>query len=135
MNILLTNDDGYFATGINLLKYKLSKYGRVVVVAPKKAMSAKSVSITIGESVEVKKLADDFYYMEGTPADCVAFGLSSLNVKFDIVIGSAATLLAAISTRMLRKINFFKLPVLAALPPAIFNGLIIGAELALVYKL
>ena len=86
MNILLTNDDGYLATGICLLKDKLSKYGKVVIVAPKEAMSAKSVAITIGRAVEVKQVENDVFYMDGTPADCVAFGLSSLNIDFDLVV-------------------------------------------------
>jgi len=86
MNILLTNDDGYFATGIRLVKEKLAKYGRVVIVAPKEAMSAKSVSIVLGKAVEVKQVEEDVYYMDGTPADCIAFGLSSLNIDFDLVV-------------------------------------------------
>lgn len=86
MNILLTNDDGYDAYGISLLREKLSKYGRVVVVAPKEAMSAKSVSITIGRPLNVTKIEDDVYALDGTPADCVAFGLSSLSIKFDMVV-------------------------------------------------
>ena len=56
MNILLTNDDGYNAIGINILKDKLSKYGRVVVVAPITHMSGKSVSITIGEWQKVEEI-------------------------------------------------------------------------------
>ena len=86
MKILLTNDDGYNAIGIRLLKDKLAKYGQVVIVAPKKVMSAKSVAVTLGEAVEVKKVEDDVYYLDGTPADCVAFGLSSLGVDFDLVV-------------------------------------------------
>lgn len=86
MNILLTNDDGYFAIGVKLLKEKLAKYGRVVIVAPKEAMSAKSVSIVLGRAVEVQKVDEDIFYMDGTPADCVAFGLSSLNIDFDLVV-------------------------------------------------
>ena len=86
MNILLTNDDGYFANGINLVKEKLSSFGRVVIVAPQEVMSAKSVAITLGRGLEVKKIEDDVYAMDGTPADCVAFGLSSLNIKFDLVV-------------------------------------------------
>ena len=86
MNILLTNDDGYFSEGIKLLKEKLQKYGRVVVVAPMEVMSAKSVSIIVGKQITVEKVEDDVYKMEGTPADCVAFGLSSLNIRFDLVV-------------------------------------------------
>ena len=86
MNILLTNDDGYLAEGINLLFDLLSKKHNVVIVAPKEVMSAKSVSIIIGRDVEVKKINDHLFVMDGTPADCVAFGLSSLNTKFDLVV-------------------------------------------------
>lgn len=46
----------------------------------------------------------------------------------DIVFGSLATLLAAISTRMLRKNRW-----LAALPPVVFNGLIVGALVHVLY--
>ena len=86
LNILLTNDDGYNATGILLLKKKLTKYGHVVVVAPKEAMSAKSVTITLGRPIEVKKYEDDLYVVDGTPADSVSFGLSSFKTKFDLVV-------------------------------------------------
>ena len=86
MNILLTNDDGYNAIGILLLQKKLSKYGRVVIVAPSKGMSAKSVAITLGTPLKVSKVEDDVYKVEGTPADCVSFALSSLDIKFDVVV-------------------------------------------------
>ena len=86
MNILLTNDDGYQANGINLLAKLLKKYGDVYIVAPKTVMSAKSVSIVLDRPIEVKKISKNVYYTDGTPADCVAFGLSSLGVKFDLVV-------------------------------------------------
>jgi len=86
MNILLVNDDGYQAFGINLLYDLLSKKHHVVIVAPKEVMSAKSVSIVIGRSVEVVKINDHTFAMDATPSDCVSFGLSSLNTKFDLVI-------------------------------------------------
>ncbi|MBO6280667.1 MAG: 5'/3'-nucleotidase SurE [Bacilli bacterium] len=86
MNILLTNDDGYFAYGINLLYELLSKEHHVVIVAPKEVMSAKSVSIIVDRPVEINKINDHVFAVGGTPADCVAFGLSSLNIKFDLVV-------------------------------------------------
>lgn len=64
----------------------------------------------------------------------VAAGVNACGAA-DILIGSAATLFAALASRRLRKIRFFGLPVLSALPPALFNGLIVGGELAVVYKL
>ena len=86
MNILLTNDDGYDSQGIHLLKDKLKKYGRVVIVAPKGAMSAKSVSITIGKGIVVEKVDDETFICEGTPADCVSFGCNALSIDFDLVV-------------------------------------------------
>ena len=86
MNILLTNDDGYNAIGINILKDKLSKYGRVVVVAPVTHMSGKSVSITIGEWQKVEEIEKDVYAVHGTPADCVSWALYALSGDFDLVV-------------------------------------------------
>ena len=86
MNILLTNDDGYFAEGISLLYDLLSKKHNVVIVAPKTVMSAKSVSIIVDRDVEVKKVNERTYMMDACTADCVAFGLSSLSIKFDLVV-------------------------------------------------
>ena len=53
----------------------------------------------------------------------------------DVLLGSMATLMAAICTRMLRKIEFFGIPLLSLLPPVIFNAFIVGGELAVVCKL
>ena len=86
MNILLTNDDGYKADGIKLLAKLLKKYGDVYIVAPKKVMSAKSVSIILDKPISVKKINKYLYVADATPADCVAFGLSSLGIKFDLVV-------------------------------------------------
>lgn len=86
MNILLTNDDGYEARGIKLLKEKLQKYGQVTVVAPRDFMSAKSCSLTIRDGLEFKKREARVFSLSGFPADCVAFALSSLNTDFDLVV-------------------------------------------------
>ncbi len=49
----------------------------------------------------------------------------------DVLLGSLATLMAAICTRMLRDVKVMGIPLLALLPPVIFNALIVGAELSL----
>ena len=85
MRFLLTNDDGFDAYGINLVKELLSPLGEVIIVAPKTAMSAKSVSIILNHPIEVNKVNDELYVLDATPADCVAFGLDKLG-KFDLVI-------------------------------------------------
>lgn len=86
LNILLTNDDGYNSEGILLLKKKLSKYGRVVIVAPLEHMSAKSVSITLGRGYKVEEVEKDVFVCEGTPADCVSFALVAMDIDFDFVV-------------------------------------------------
>ena len=50
----------------------------------------------------------------------------------DIFFGTAATLLAALATRKLRRIRFRGVPVAAVLPPILFNAAVIGAELAVI---
>lgn len=86
MNILLTNDDGFDFEGIRLVKRKLDKFARVIIVAPKGPMSAKSISKTFGVSMHLKEEEKDIYSFEGTPADCVAFALTSMDIKFDLVV-------------------------------------------------
>lgn len=76
MRILLTNDDGYDSQGIILLKEELQKYGEVIMVAPREVQSAKSCALTIGKALKVEKLDDLNYIVDGTPIDCVIFGLS-----------------------------------------------------------
>ena len=65
MKFLLTNDDGYNAQGILLLKDKLLKYGEVTIVAPFEHMSAKSASITLGDWLKVDRIMK-------TPMQCMA---------------------------------------------------------------
>ena len=86
MKILLTNDDGFNAPGIKLLKKCLSKYGRVIIVAPKRHMSAQSTSLTVGRGMELEYHGEDVYSFDGTPADCVAFALTSMDIVFDLVV-------------------------------------------------
>lgn len=86
MNILLTNDDGYNSKGIVLLEKKLQKYGNIFVCAPYEHMSAKSCSITIYEPIHIKVEDRQKISIDGSPADCVSFGLHYFNVKFDLVI-------------------------------------------------
>lgn len=67
----------------------------------------------------------------GLTIGCIVANISSLSVlgPYDLIFGSIATLLATIAMYALRNVRFFKLPVPAALMPALFNGLIIGFEI------
>jgi 5'-nucleotidase len=84
MRIILTNDDGYTSRGLHLLRNELVKYGEVIVVAPKTHQSAKSTSMTLAE-IEVEKLDENLYTVNGTPADCVQFALGYFN-DIDLIV-------------------------------------------------
>ncbi len=88
MNILLTNDDGYQAQGILLLKEKLLIKHNVFLCAPMKEMSASSHAITLFKPMETIKLDVQSYAVNGTPADCVKVALAHFfkDIKIDIII-------------------------------------------------
>lgn len=67
----------------------------------------------------------------GLTIGCLLGNLSSPFGIWDIVFGSLATLLAALSARKLRKITSKGLPLLSIVMPVIFNALIVGAEITL----
>ena len=78
-NILITNDDGYNAVGLGILKeiaYKLTD--EVFVVSPKLNQSAKSKSITIQKEIDFEQLSDFDWVINGTPTDCIVFALNHL---------------------------------------------------------
>lgn len=75
MKILLTNDDGYLSQGLLRLKKVLEDYGEVYTVAPEIAQSGKSVSLTIRKKIDYRKIEENFYCLNGSPSDCVIFGV------------------------------------------------------------
>lgn len=66
----------------------------------------------------------------GLAIGCIIANLSSPYGLVDIICGTAATLLAAICTRAARNIRIKGIPVLSVIFPVIFNGIIIGLEIA-----
>lgn len=69
----------------------------------------------------------------GLTVGCVIGNITSPMGIWDILFGSAATFLAAISARALRKVTFKGLPLLSLLMPVIFNALIVGAEITFLF--
>ncbi len=65
----------------------------------------------------------------GLTIGCILSNISSPYGVWDIIFGSGATLLAAVSARALRRITFKGIPVLSILMPVVFNALIVGAEI------
>lgn len=87
MRILISNDDGYFAPGLSVLASYLAKIADITVVAPERNRSGASNSLTLDRPLSVKKASNGFYYVNGTPTDCVHIALSGLmNEMPDMVI-------------------------------------------------
>ncbi|WP_148133529.1 5'/3'-nucleotidase SurE [Candidatus Formimonas warabiya] len=83
MKILLTNDDGIQAEGIQTLRRALSEIADVTVVAPSYERSATGHGITVhkpirAEKVRLKGSDRDHWSVVGTPADCVKLALEAL---------------------------------------------------------
>ncbi|MEE8427116.1 MAG: 5'/3'-nucleotidase SurE [Woeseiaceae bacterium] len=78
MKILVSNDDGFLATGINVLTEALAEIADVVVVAPDRNRSAASNSLTVHSPLRVSKIAENRYSVDGTPSDCVHLALTGL---------------------------------------------------------
>ena len=78
MRILLSNDDGYFAPGLAALVEALGGLGEVVVVAPEQNRSGASNSLTLDRPLYLKKAASGFYFVNGTPTDCVHLAVTGM---------------------------------------------------------
>ena len=78
MHILVSNDDGYAAPGLESLAQTLRSVGRVTVVAPERDRSGASNSLTLDNPIRVHRLAEDGYRVEGTPTDCVHLAITGL---------------------------------------------------------
>lgn len=79
--ILVTNDDGYEATGLLALVKALKELEnvQVIVVAPANEKSACGHSLTLTRPLRFVSVGDDFYKLEdGTPTDCVYLSLSAI---------------------------------------------------------
>jgi 5'-nucleotidase len=73
--ILLTNDDGFFAEGLQALSRALRGLGRLVIVAPDREKSASSLALSLHRPLRVQHISRDTYAVDGTPADCVYLAL------------------------------------------------------------
>ena len=78
MRILLCNDDGYFAPGIEHLARALSDMAEITVVAPERDRSGASNSLTLDRPLSLKRAANGFYYVNGTPTDCVHLAVTGM---------------------------------------------------------
>ncbi len=87
MRILLSNDDGYFSPGIEHLAHALSAIADITVVAPERDRSGASNSLTLDRPLSLRQSANGFYYVNGTPTDCVHLAVTGMLDEFpDMVV-------------------------------------------------
>lgn len=92
MNILITNDDGINACGLQLLAQKLQEKHNITVIAPDSQKSASSHSITLTKPIVVKEenikgVEGKCYSVSGTPVDCTKLAITTLaKNKVDLVV-------------------------------------------------
>ena len=82
MRILIANDDGYLAPGLEALVQACSGLGEIEVVAPEQNASGTSNALTLNRPLSVFEARGDhvkgFRVINGTPSDCVHIALTGL---------------------------------------------------------
>lgn len=78
MRILVTNDDGVMAPGLQALAAALAARGEVTVVAPDRERSATSHSLTLRAPLRVHWVSERVASVDGTPTDCVLLAVHAL---------------------------------------------------------
>lgn len=87
MKILLSNDDGYRAEGLESLALAIKSLGSVSIVAPDRNRSGASNSLTLDVPVRTSLYDVDSYHCSGTPTDCVHLAISGFfDFEHDIVV-------------------------------------------------
>ncbi|HZW13594.1 MAG TPA: 5'/3'-nucleotidase SurE [Noviherbaspirillum sp.] len=87
MKILVSNDDGYLAPGIIALADALRPIAEIVVVAPDSNRSGSSNSLTLDRPLSVYRAENGFYFVNGTPSDCVHVALTGgIAFKPDLIV-------------------------------------------------
>lgn len=78
MKILITNDDGIYSPGLQVLAEALEPDNEVWVVAPDGERSGMSHSLTLRDPIRVQQIAERKFSVGGSPADCVIVGISEI---------------------------------------------------------
>ena len=91
MKILVTNDDGVNAAGLQALVGQLKNFADVIVVAPDREQSGIGTALTLRHPLRAQKIMPlpdgvETYAVSGTPGDCVIMGLSRLAGRVDLVV-------------------------------------------------
>ena len=87
MKILISNDDGYLAPGLVALAEALAAIAEITVIAPDSNRSGSSNSLTLDRPLSLQRAPNGFYFVNGTPSDCVHLALTGiLPIKPDLVV-------------------------------------------------
>jgi 5'-nucleotidase len=78
VHILLSNDDGYRAPGLEAMARALSGTDDITVVAPDRDRSGSSNSLTLERPLRAHRADNGFYFVNGTPTDCVHLAITGL---------------------------------------------------------
>ncbi len=78
MKILLSNDDGYRAPGLEMMAQSLADIADIIVVAPELDRSGASNSLTLTNPVRAHTEPNGFIRVDGTPTDCVHLAITGL---------------------------------------------------------
>lgn len=76
--ILVTNDDGVYSPGIQILAKRLRELDEVVIVAPDRERSAAGHSMTLHRPLLIEEVKESVYSVNGTPTDCVNIAVKGL---------------------------------------------------------
>jgi len=90
VKIILTNDDGIDAPGLQTLARCVEDVGDLIIVAPAQAQSGIAHRLTVRAPIRVQEIKSNVYRVEGTPADCSRIALKEL-------VPDAAWLIAGIN--------------------------------------
>ncbi|UCF94863.1 MAG: 5'/3'-nucleotidase SurE [Desulfobacterales bacterium] len=86
MKIVLTNDDGIDAPGLQALAECLQGLGRIIIVAPAEPQSGVAHKVTTRSPIRVNRIQPKRFSVEGTPADCVRIALKKIASDADWLI-------------------------------------------------
>lgn len=76
--ILITNDDGVYSPGIQILAKRLREFDRVTIVAPDRERSAAGHSMTLHRPLLIEEIKESVFSVNGTPTDCVNIAVKGL---------------------------------------------------------
>lgn len=87
MNILMSNDDGVFARGLQVLYDELSKRHDITVLAPDRNCSGMSNALSLRNPLRLERRENGFISVNGTPSDCAHIGINAyLQTPPDLVV-------------------------------------------------